>query len=913
MSTTPSLNLLLDDLEDASQSDDALALFDAFSNWADAAGTPLYPHQAEAAMEIMVGDNHVIAATPTGSGKSLIAVAGHLAALARGGRTYYTAPIKALVSEKFFDLVDLFGSANVGMVTGDVSINADAPIICCTAEILANQALREGAELDVDVVVVDEFHYYGDPERGWAWQAPLLELPQAQFVLLSATLGDVSFIASDLEKRTGRGVTVLRNATRPVPLEFNYAIESIGDLVERLIGQERVPAYIVHPSQRGAISTATSLPRTLISKDQAARIVDFIGDFRFGTGFGKTLSSLLRVGIGVHHAGMLPRYRRLVERLARAGLLPVICGTDTLGVGINVPIRCVVFTSLVKFDGVQQRHMNAREFHQIAGRAGRAGFDKVGYVEVQAPEHVIENAKALAKAGDDEKKRRKIVRKKAPEGQVNWTDKTYERLLSAEPERLEPQWQITHSMVLSVIARGEGNAAALERLATDNHNMLCAGADAENPFAAALADVLASLEQAEIIKPGANGDWELARDLPDSMALNTPLSPFAWGAIEALVTGELQPAEGALTAAEGSPEAELTAALDVISFVEAITEDPRPILFAQRDHARQALYGRLREEKVSFEERQRLLDEVTWPQPLAEEIRAMYSVYLLSNPWAKAYEPSPKSIVREMIEGAITFTEMISRYDLPRSEGTLLRYLTDVYRNLRQVVPLAAQTETFTEIVEWLGKLVRSVDSSLLDEWERLESLAAGESAGADADDAPGETPAAELAFGVDADGRVDFRRNPAALLASWRRSIYQILDALAVDNPDRAAEADQATRERLEGPAASVFPEFSADDFDRALGDFWNEYEWMDTTAAGRAAENLRIITDPSPADWVAAGVAEAAAVEIPEDEWWLAELVIVDDADDLSWRLHCAAHLPSSQACGEAAGAVISLRPES
>src|SRR5712691_9405843 len=161
------------------------------------------------------------------------------------------------------------------------------------------------------------------------------------------------------------------------------------------------------------------------SRAEKDAIAEMIGNFRFAAGFGKTLSRLVRHGIGVHHAGMLPRYRRLVETLAQAGLLKVVCGTDTLGVGVNVPIRTVLFTALSKYDGVRARQLTAREFHQIAGRAGRAGYDTAGYVVVQAPEHVVDNAKALAKAGDDVRKRRKVVRHKPPEGFVSWGEPTF--------------------------------------------------------------------------------------------------------------------------------------------------------------------------------------------------------------------------------------------------------------------------------------------------------------------------------------------------------------------------------------------------------------------------------------------------------------------------------------------------------
>ncbi|BCB83601.1 hypothetical protein Psuf_009140 [Phytohabitans suffuscus] len=437
------------------------ATFDAFATWAADQGLALYPHQEEALIEIVSGAN-VILSTPTGSGKSLVALGAHFAALATGRTTFYTAPIKALVSEKFFALCEAFGADNVGMLTGDASVNEDAPIICCTAEILANIALREGAEADVGVVVMDEFHFYSEPDRGWAWQVPLLELSHAQFVLMSATLGDVSFFERDLTRRTGRPTAVVRSVARPVPLFFSYVTTPLHETIEELLTTHQAPVYIVHFTQAAALERAQALMSVnLATRAEKDAIATAIGNFRFTAGFGRTLSRLVRHGVGVHHAGMLPRYRRLVETLAQAGLLKVICGTDTLGVGINVPIRTVLFTALSKYDGTRTRLLKAREFHQIAGRAGRAGFDTVGSVVVQAPEHVIENEKALAKAGDDPKKRRKVVRKKPPEGSVGWGKPTFDRLVEAEPEPLTSSFTVSHSMLLNVISRfGAGRVRA---------------------------------------------------------------------------------------------------------------------------------------------------------------------------------------------------------------------------------------------------------------------------------------------------------------------------------------------------------------------------------------------------------------------------------------------------------------------
>src|ERR1700712_2576858 len=365
------------------------ALFTRFAEWAEAAGTTLYPAQEEALIELVSGAN-VVLATPTGSGKSLVATGALYAALAEGLRSFYTAPIKALVSEKFFALCDVFGAANVGMLTGDASVNAGAPIIACTAEVLANTALREGADADIGLVVMDEFHFYGDPDRGWAWQVPLLELPKAQFLLMSATLGDMTFLREDLTRRTGRPTALVANAERPVPLHHYYATTPMHETIQDLLDTRQAPIYVVHFTQASALERAQALMSVNVcSKEEKAAIAEMIGAFRFSSAFGTTLSRLVRHGIGVHHAGMLPKYRRLGGQLGPAGLLKVICGTDTLGVGINVPIRTVVFTGLSKYDGRRQRLLKAREFHQIAGRAGRAGFDTAGTVVVQAPDHVV--------------------------------------------------------------------------------------------------------------------------------------------------------------------------------------------------------------------------------------------------------------------------------------------------------------------------------------------------------------------------------------------------------------------------------------------------------------------------------------------------------------------------------------------
>ena len=658
----------------------------------------------------------MILATPTGSGKSLVASGAIHFALCRGKRAYYTAPIKALVSEKFFDLCKQFGAENVGLLTGDASVNAQAPIVCATAEIVANIALRDGADSDVGVLVADEFHYYGESDRGWAWQVPLIELPdpaadadpddQPQFLLMSATLGSVDFFVDDLTRRTGRPTVPVTGAERPVPLEHRYALTPIHETIAELIVAGQAPVYVVHFTQQSAVERAQALLSVKIcTKEEKAAIAEAIGDFTFRAGFGATLSKLLRSGIGVHHAGMLPRYRRLVERLAQAGLLKVVAGTDTLGVGINVPIRTVLFAGLTKYDGHRVRRLRAREFHQIAGRAGRAGYDTVGYVVAQAPEHDVENARALAKAGDDPKKLRKLVRRKPPEGFVSWGEQTFTTLIDAPDEELRSHFRMTTSMLMSVLERPGDCFEAVRHLLESNHEPRSRQLRHIKHTIALYRDLRETGIVTKLDDPAPDGKQvELSIDLPENFALTNPLSAFAVAAFDLL-----------------DPESS-TYALDVISILECTLDDPRQVLMAQRKQARDEAIGEMKADGIEYEERMERLEEITWPQPLAEEIGFAYESYRRGHPWLANTPPSPKSVLRYMRERSLSFADFISEFGLARSEGVVLRYLTDCYRALNSGLPMSAVTEEIEDITDELGDLIRGVDSSLIDEWEALTS-----------------------------------------------------------------------------------------------------------------------------------------------------------------------------------------------
>jgi len=747
-------------------------LFDTFTAWVSGQGLALYPAQEEALIEIVSGSN-VILATPTGSGKSLVATGAHASALAQGMQSVYTAPIKALVSEKFFAACDVFGAEQVGMLTGDSSVNAEAPIICCTAEVLANMALRGGPDTDVGLVVMDEFHFYADPDRGWAWQVPLLELPRAQFLLMSATLGDVTFFEQDLTQRTGRPTAVVRSAQRPIPLHFRYVTTPLHETLEELLATNSAPVYVVHFTQAAAAEQAQALTSiNVCSRAEKDAIAELIGAFRFTAGFGRTLSRLVRHGIGVHHAGMLPRYRRLVERLAQSGLLKIICGTDTLGVGINVPIRTVLLTALAKYDGSRTRHLTAREFHQIAGRAGRAGYDTAGTVVVQAPDHVVNNAKAVAKAGDDPRKRRKLVRKKPPEGSVSWSERTFERLVTAEPEPLASSFAVSHAMLLNVANRPGDAFAAMRHLLTDNHEDRPAQRRLIRAAIAMYRALLAAGVVERLPVPDEQGRTvRLTGDLQLDFALNQALSPFALAAIEVL-----------------DPDS-ADYPLDVLSVLESTLDDPRQILAAQAAKAKGEAVAAMKAEGIEYEERMHLLEDVTYPMPLADLLEAAFETYRQGHPWVADYRLSPKSVARDLAERAMTFTEYVGFYGLARSEGLVLRYLADAYYALRRTVPEDAKTEALRDLEEWLGELVRQIDSSLLEEWEKLRDPESPEAVPAALDDRPAPVTANPRAFRVLVRNAL-FRRVELAARRQW--------DGLAALDGDDGWD-EQAWRDAVE------------------------------------------------------------------------------------------------------------------
>ncbi|NLE86202.1 MAG: DUF3516 domain-containing protein [Myxococcales bacterium] len=810
--------------------------------YVESLGLELYPAQEEAILEVTSGKN-VILNTPTGSGKSLVALAACFTSLARGRRAFYTAPIKALVSEKFLALCKVFGPEYVGMMTGDASVNRDAPVICCTAEILANVALREGRHADLEWVVMDEFHYYSDRDRGVAWQAPLLCLPQARFLLMSATLGDTRRFEEALEDLTGVETVLVRSSERPVPLDFHYAETPLHETIAKLLEEGRAPVYIVHFSQAAASEQAQRLTSLdFLTREQKLTLREELRGFHFDSPFGKALARYIPHGIGVHHAGMLPKYRLLVEKLAQKGLLKVICGTDTLGVGVNIPLRTVLFTQLCKFDGDKTKILSVRDFQQIAGRAGRRGFDDRGSVVAQAPEHVIENLVAARKAVGDPKKLKKLRAKKAPEhGYAHWDAQTFERLRTSAPEPLVSRFRVSHGMLLNVLCRTEENGCrALKQLIRDSHE----SPEKKRRHGRSALSLFRALVEADIVSL-VPGGVRVNADLQQDFSLNQTLGLYAVQVIETL------------------DREDHNYALTVLTVIESILEDPGAVLRRQVDKLKARRVAELKQQGVEYEERMEELAKVTHPQPERELLEATFELFAKEHPWVLGSTVAPKSVARDFYELGLTFNGYVKEYGLERAEGVLLRYLSEVYRTLEQTVPEQAKTDELLDVIDWLGGELRAADASLLEEWQRLSNP--------DELTRQLEPEAEELPEDVTRD-----RRGFTILV---RNAVWRLVQALARRGYADAEELlrDAATSDTTPRPLGD-FP-WTAATLEERFAAYWEEYPELRVDPSARSPRHLTI--------------------DEGDDHWRLQQL-LVDPEDDLGWSLELLVDLEASREVG-------------
>ena len=866
-------------------------LLGRFLDYVEGRRLQLYPAQESAILELFEEKN-VVLNTPTGSGKSLVATALHFQAIARGRRSIYTCPIKALVNEKFMALCREFGPDNVGLSTGDASVNRDAPILCCTAEILANIALREGASANVQEVVMDEFHYYADRERGVAWQVPLLTLPQTRFLLMSATLGDTTFFEEELTRLNGRPTVAVSSTDRPVPLEHAYSELPRAKTLESLVAGGKAPVYVVHFTQLEAAQSAQDFTSiNVCTREEKAALGNALEGFKFSSPYGPEIKRWLRHGIGLHHAGLLPKYRVLIEQLAQKGLLKIICGTDTLGVGINVPIRTVLFTRLCKYDGQKTGILSARDFHQIAGRAGRKGFDDRGWVVVQAPEHVIENLKLAEKSARDGKK---TVKRQPPEKNfVNWDKNTFLRLIAAPPERLTSRFQVTHGMLLNVLSRNGDGCRAMQQLIARCHETP-RQKQAHIKRAWQLFRSLLDRKIVEFIEPRSSRGNEALKSnsqpsTSDTQPRSQSLLPSAATGQKIRVNIELQEdfsMDQALslylldTIPLVDPQ-QPDYALILLTLVESILEDPDIILRKQLDRVKDEKMAQMKMEGIEYDQRMEELKKLEYPKPNREFIYSTFNAFADRHPWVGQENIRPKSIAREMFESFRSFSDYIRDYELQRAEGVLLRHLNRVYKVLAQNVPDAAKNDQIREMELYLDSMIRQVDSSLLDEWEKMR----------DPNFQRAETkevrpPGAEEAA-------QDITRDTKAFTAAIRNRIFVFLRGLVIADYE-AALANLSTVAGRANPALR-----DQDAQQRVPTDADGEPWTADRLRAAMEAyelEHERICLDPN-----ARNVQHTYVVPSEDKKSWRVQQMLVDPEEANDWVAEFEVDLAQSRTLGE------------
>ncbi len=807
-------------------------LLGRFLEYTESKRLTLYPAQENAVLELFEEKN-VILNTPTGSGKSLVAAAVQFKALAQGKRSVYTCPIKALVNEKWMALCHEFGPDNVGLSTGDATVNRDAPILCCTAEILANIALREGAKADFREVIMDEFHYYADRERGVAWQVPLLTLPQARFLLMSATLGETGFFEEELTKRNGRPTVTIRSNDRPVPLEFLYSEITLAQALERLASDGRSPVYVVHFTQLEAAQSAQDFTSiNVCTREEKNELGNAIDGFKFTSPYGPEIRRWLKHGIGLHHAGLLPKYLVLVEQLTQKGLLKVICGTDTLGAGINMPIRTALFTRLCKFDGQKTAILSARDFHQISGRAGRKGFDDRGWVVAQAPEHAIENIKRDEKAKDG----KKSVKRKPPERNfVNWDKQTFLRLIHAAPEKLISRFRVTHGMLLNVLSRKGDGCRAMQRLIRDCHETPKAKKE-HTKRAWQLFRSLVDRKIIEFIPQTEDGAYlRVNVNLQDDFSMDQALSLYLLDTIP-LVDPQ-------------APDFPLV----LLTLVESILEDPDIILRKQLDKLKTQKMAEMKMAGIEYDERLEELEKLEYPKPNREFIYSTFNAFSDKHPWVGQENIHPKSIAREMFESFRSFSDYIRDYELQRAEGVLLRHLNSVYKVLSQTVPDAVKNDAVPEMELYLRTMIGQMDSSLLDEWEKMRNPNFQR-----AEVAEVRPPGAEAADN-------DITRDAKAFTASIRNRIFTFLRGLVIGDFTEAI-AHLASPNDVEGQP------WTPERLQKALDEFHVEHERICLDPNARNARHTYVIPSEDKKTWR----VQQMLVDPEEHNDWVAEFEV-------------------------------------
>jgi hypothetical protein len=709
----------------ASDADLELAFYDKFLL---SRGLEPYPVQEQAVTAIFAGKS-VLVTVPTGTGKTLMAKAALFRAVGRGERAIYTTPLRALTEEKYRELCADFGDENVGFATGDYKVNREAPIQVEVAEILWNRIVADKHVAPAEIVVMDEGHYFNDPERGYVWEQSIIGLdPRVQLVILSATVGHADRFCQWVEVTRRVPMALVESRERKVPLVHEYREEMLIDTVRDLAHGGDVPAIVFVFGREQCFEVARLLKscRRFTTDEEKAKIDAMCDEALLPSGEAKELRPLLTHGIGVHHAGILPRYKQLVEQLALERLIKFVVSTETIAAGINLPARTVVFPSLRKFIKQQPRMITAAEYHQMAGRAGRPQFDDRGLAITLAPEQVVSDLKkelkdAAKRPAYDEAKVKKTVygRARADAQRKNdliWTPETHAELVRGEPAELRSKTKISAEQVLAI---GLPDLTAA-KIPQSEAELRMAEAERSLPPSMRL-DIVTVIENLLLTERERKELLKVLAQLVDNMKALGVLDEHG-KQVSGEMIRQLQGMDGLfIYYVLFNHQLDYEELRQLVEYLIDHDIIQRQLDRKGEDEKREWMRNKLRELRLEN-------PHVTWDdveaQYEAEHPRQFTKIELIHGEFA-AKVPHPelhggkkaKNTWAQLEDGGLGFLEFVEKHGLEHEEGNLFSYLVRVM-NFATKLGEASQLPEFSDMAERVRKLLARIDLRLVeDRW----------------------------------------------------------------------------------------------------------------------------------------------------------------------------------------------------
>jgi hypothetical protein len=688
-------------------------------------GLEPYPVQEKAISAIFAGKS-VMVTVPTGTGKTLMAKAALFRAFHRRESAVYTTPLRALTEEKYRELGADFGEGNVGFATGDYKVNREAPIQVEVAEILWNRIVADKAVAPAEVVVMDEGHYFNDPERGYVWEQSIIGLdPRVQLVILSATVGHAEKFCQWAEVTRRVPLELIESRERKIPLVHEFREEMLIETVKGLAHAGDVPAIVFVFGREQCFEVARLLKscRRFTTDEEKAQVEKLCDEALLPSGAAKELRPLLTHGIGVHHAGILPRYKQLVEQLALERLIKFVVSTETIAAGINLPAKTVVFPSLRKFIKKEPRIITAAEYHQMSGRAGRPQFDDKGLAITLAPEQIVSDLKkelkdAANRPAFDEMKVKRSVYGRArmdaqKHGDLIWTPELHAELVQGEPAELRSKTKITAEQVLAI------GLPDLEKtaLGTTEAELRMAAAEASLPPSMRL-DIVTVIENLLL---GDRDRKELLKTLAQLVA-----NMRAIGVLDEhghQVSGDmirkLQGMDGLLIFyILFNHQLEYIELRELVEYLIDHDIIQRQLNRKGEDEKREWMRTKLRELRVDN-------PHITWDDVEAawekEHPRVLTKIELIHQEFgSKIPHPElhggkkPKSTWAQLEDSGLGFLEFVDKHGLEHEEGNLFSYLIRVM-NFANKMGEASQLSELNDMAERVRTLLARIDIRMVE------------------------------------------------------------------------------------------------------------------------------------------------------------------------------------------------------